>query len=415
MTDQKLSQITGTTSLQSTDLVYVVANGQSRQITVKDLGRAMTGNIDVQRDFDAVGDGLTNNNQAFVDAEADRVALGYQKTHVPEGDFLVTTPPDWSKIDGPGFILYGGDTIPAGDIRSNVTVNVPAAFPTIDDAWDYLYDRTITGSAFATIQVADGTYNLASTLKPTHPQGARILFLGNQSTPANCVLNFTHGGADDGIRVDLGYVVGFMNGFTIQLPTKAAWPNGGSAVKTQHNGHVNSGTAMITDNFYYGGFASRNGSIKAKGWEVKHAGDVGLFGFLGGYIEAVNATVSDTIDSVRGLGTGILGEHNGTVDVQGATVTNSNLWDIAAVNNGHLRIEAGGVTQTGVEPILNFFNNQVVIYGGGTVEDIVLDAKGAGARIQIDSSFVGTVTAVKGYINGKDAGGVDRKLAVLED
>lgn len=82
-------------------------------------------------------------------------------------------------------------------------------YATITKALSTLNGKFLLGEV--TIQVADGTYNHTSKISISHPQSSLISILGNSSTPANCVLNFS---GCYGIDVLYGNTL-YMNGFTI--------------------------------------------------------------------------------------------------------------------------------------------------------------------------------------------------------
>ena len=60
------------------------------------------------------------------------------------------------------------------DITTNISLNVPTEYATIQDALNYLEGKTITGSV--DILVADGTYDISS---PISPQSARLFSPNN--------------------------------------------------------------------------------------------------------------------------------------------------------------------------------------------------------------------------------------------
>ena len=77
--------------------------------------------------------------------------------------------------------------------REDVTLNVPFECPTINDALYDLDEKNISRFITVTIKVADGIYNLDSRIVVDHPNSSRIRIIGNETTPANCTLNFTEG------------------------------------------------------------------------------------------------------------------------------------------------------------------------------------------------------------------------------
>lgn len=88
--------------------------------------------------------------------------------------------------------------------------------------------------ADVTIQVADGTYNMGSTLNIRHKNSNNIYLLGNSTTAASCVLNFTT--ANNGISVELGNCIN-IGGFKIIGPNTTSdvfglFINNGAICKT---------------------------------------------------------------------------------------------------------------------------------------------------------------------------------------
>ena len=195
MTDQKLTQITNVTSLVSTDEHYVVAGGTSRAMTTKAQGQWMTGMLNVKRDFDAVGDGVANDDTEAAAAVAAAFASG-DDLYWPDGTFLTTlTIPNLHDVRhfGPGIIKRGTDTFAVAPKDGDTNVIYVAAsggsdtndglsssepFATIQAAFDVLpnYGPVLDGTW--KIQLAAGTYTDGAKLRQGLQSSRRIEVLG---------------------------------------------------------------------------------------------------------------------------------------------------------------------------------------------------------------------------------------------
>lgn len=376
---------------------------------------ARFGDVINVKDYGAIGDDSTKNDQAFADAEADRAALSWEKVHVPDGIFLVSAAPDWSRITGQGSIRYNSDLIPAGDINGNtaVTLNIPNAFASISDAWDYLARRTIkygpAGPARVNVKLADGTYSIGET-NLNHPQGGTIALIGNQTTPSNCVLEVTGSGANSGLVVSFGHSLGFLNGFLVKLPVKAVWPNSGNGILADLGSFIRCGTNMEVDNFYYGVQARYGSVIDCRSIKVDNAGDVGVFAFMGGCINAASAQSDNADDSINSLGSGFAPEWGGVLNAVNVTGTGNRLGTTEMLNDSALR-----TNDTAADETDNIRSSRNSIHGRGTnsVVDINILPKGAGSYVRFGSGYFATASVTADGIMGfKDGTGTIREFLV---
>lgn len=141
----------------------------------------------------------------------------------------------------------------SGQIYSNHTFNVPSEFSTINDALDYLADKTFADGVTVTIQVANGTYTSLAEVVVSHPQGAQIHIKGNTTTPANCSLTFT----GTGFSVSNGRAIGLIDGFTI------IGNNAGNGISAAKNGTINLGQNVYISYFSQGIYAAFGSTIEA--------------------------------------------------------------------------------------------------------------------------------------------------------
>lgn len=221
----------------------------------------------------------------------------------------------------------------------SVTINVPTDFATIQEALSFLSNKTILSNCIVTIQVADGTYTYPSVVYLNHPQGSQIHIVGNETTPSNCVLQYS---TSDGFYLPPGYQLGKLNGFRIVNTTvkNAATPYLG--ILTDGGAYLQVGPQIEVHNFYYGISARNGGYINAGGTstnyvKVTDAGDVGIWSFIGSYVNCEYAEVSGTDDSVNGLGGGIVAEFDSSIQANHAYVHNNWLCGMSSLSSSSIR------------------------------------------------------------------------------
>lgn len=225
----------------------------------------------------------------------------------------------------------------SGFIASSVTLNVPAQYATIQSAFTYLATQRIVNGATVTIKVADGTYNLASSINLNHPDGEYIQLIGNTTTPTNCIILGSNPPTFDAITCTNGYTFGLLNGFYINLTAKATLANNFTGVLADEGSTIICGTKISVSNWYYG-IAARNGSfIYAQSAIVNNAGDVGFWAYAGSAIDARFATSNTTSDVANGFGFGFQAEYGSEMDCSNASATGCNIAGIAALTNSNVR------------------------------------------------------------------------------
>jgi hypothetical protein len=217
------------------------------------------------------------------------------------------------------------DFIHGGVIASNITINVPADYPTIPAAFAALADKRVADSVVATIQIADGTHTLASALTPPRAIGANLQIM-EIPDPGNAVLSFpnvTHGFALTG-----GQTLNLINGLTHDGVTANASANT-AGVYVAGSSSVTVGPAVVCKRFTFGvqaslgstincnsiavmnniiGVASNTGStVLASGVTATNNSYNGFYANNAGIIYAYSATSTDTTYQ------GFLAQTNGIV------------------------------------------------------------------------------------------------------
>lgn len=238
-----------------------------------------------------------------------------------------------------------GPTVAAGQL---VTLSVPADFSSISSAWDSIAEWSIASTGRVVIQVADGTYNISTTLVLNHPFGSRISILGNVANKSACVLLFSPN--MDAIYGSLGNAMPFIDGFTIKKSTKAVWPDNTTGILADMGATMNVGANVLVDNFYYGA-AWRQGSNGKFFGVVDHAGDVGIWSAYGSSGNAQGATSMNAVGTDGGgasLGFGFQAEYGSFLHCQGATASGNAIAGIAALSGSEVQaLSATTINNTG--------------------------------------------------------------------
>jgi len=237
-----------------------------------------------------------------------------------------------------------GDT----DGIGTITINVPSQFATIQDAFNWLANKTIASGTTVTIQVADGTYTLTSGINANHPQGSQIRLVGNETTPDNCIITVSAAPTFDALIVSNGNTLGYLNGFRFTLASKAGRANNNAAVLANNGATIICGPKVKTNNWYYG-IAARNGSFVSCDYAVvDNAGDVGIWAFVGSTVYCRYASSSNANDNANGYGYGFQAEYGSAMDCSNASASGCSIAGIASLSNSNLRaISATSSSNTG--------------------------------------------------------------------
>lgn len=247
-------------------------------------------------------------------------------------------------------------------VYANMTLNVPAQYPTIAAAYASLANLRFVKGAKCVIRVADGTYNFNTSLYLNHPNGAVISIIGNQANKSNCVIQCAN---SDAFYLPPGFIAGQIDGFDV---VKTGARNNMGFV-TDGGKFIQIGPNITVDNFYYGISARSGGWLNCDGpnVEVKNAGDVGIWAFLNSYVSCQNAKVTGSNDSANGLGGGIVAEFSSSIQANGAQCSGNYFCGFSAISGSSIR--AWNVNSSG--------------NGHGFVT-------GSGGRIECFGSTVGT-------------------------
>lgn len=229
-------------------------------------------------------------------------------------------------------VVGGGDHVRI--LNEGWTLQVPAEYPTVQDALDTLASWRIASDVYATIQIApSGSMYELSTLEVRHPDGDRIRILGDVSAPESVVLQFAMG---NGIQVNNGHVLGMIDGLTIRGPGREV--SDGFGVLVSSNSVIHIGSSVLVEGWAFGLHARDNSfaDIRA-GTRFREISQTAVRAGAGGTVSAPGVV----IDSVE---TGFNAD-GGTVYAQDSNLTYSSV-GIGATNGG--RVDAVRVTMTGV-------------------------------------------------------------------
>ncbi|CCG40167.1 right-handed parallel beta-helix repeat-containing protein [Magnetospirillum molischianum] len=222
-------------------------------------------------------------------------------------------------------------------ITTNATLFVPSQFSSIQSALDSLATRVIARGATVTIKVDDGTYLISSGINANHPQGDKLRIVGNEATPANCVLQVAGMASFDAISTSAGHTLGWLNGFRIRSTLKADLAHNATGILAIQNSIIICGPNIEVDNFYYG-IAARDASyIYCPNAVVTNAGDVGIWAFCGSTIVANGAISNNASDVANGYGFGFQAEFGSTLVAENASASGNYKAGIAALSNSTCR------------------------------------------------------------------------------
>lgn len=251
-------------------------------------------------------------------------------------------------------------------VLNAVTLNIPSRFTTFAEAWGFLANAEIFGAA--AIQFANGTHDMgASVFVLNHPHGHRISILGNVTTPASCVLDFSGLPAQtDGafyeedwgaFSVNSGNTLGKIDGFTMTGPGIA---NYGVAGLLAFNGaSIICGEHMVINDFYAGIAAINRSYIQADGITITGGGDGNIFVYMGSCVSAQGCT--STGASTWYGKSGAMVEHGSSLFAPNSTFKNNEGSQVAvhfgstAMLNGSSFIAEGGLIGTagGIEMLFS--------------------------------------------------------------
>ena len=220
-----------------------------------------------------------------------------------------------------------------------IVLNVPSQYATIRAAFTYLSTKRIATGTTVKIQVADGTHTFTQAVYINHPDGSNIEILGNQTTPANCVLNFS---TSDGFYLAQGSNLKKLNGFRIVNTTTQTNATARLGILTDGGSFLKVGPAIEVHNFYYGISARNGGFIDAAGSSTQYvkvtdSGDCGIWAFLNSHVNCEWAKVSGSDDSANGLGGGIVAEFSSSILATGCEVSYNWLCGFSSLSNSSIR------------------------------------------------------------------------------
>lgn len=303
------------------DLTTALSGIDSSISSLEENQTKIQGYIKSVKDNGAVGDGKTDDSEAF----AKCITQG-GKWFVPDGTYYLTNNAallNSPNFYGPGILNYVGWIFPAGDVTSYINLPVPSVFPTIQDAVNWCQDRSYHGKdAFASIDIADGDYTLSDTIEPRFPSGKdHIQFVGNLSDPSKVNLTFDTTNNKCGFLFQKGSGCYLIDGMTLNgqgaFQSYGVWADQGygAGIRAAYNSYACVGSNVRINHFYYGISARYSSTILcSSGVIVQYAGDVAFHAFGSSSIDCQGCQAFWTAHTEAGLGFGFMAEASSFVD-----------------------------------------------------------------------------------------------------
>jgi hypothetical protein len=164
------------------------------------------------------------------------------------------------------------NTTKAEMIYSSITLNVANSggdFTSLNDALAYLNNYRLAPNVTVTIQIADGTYTMPSTISLRHPDFANIYIIGNTSDQTQVILDC--GNSAGGIYIQNGQRIGYLGGFTILNSS------GYGLLISDSSELINGGIIEILEPLLYGVYCINKSRILCSGFVIRGANSRGLY------------------------------------------------------------------------------------------------------------------------------------------
>lgn len=220
---------------------------------------------------------------------------------------------------------------------------VGAPFASLSKALTYLNSYVIAGNVTVTIQIADGTYNSQPPITINHSNSNNIKIVGNNTTPANVVLNFS----TSGFSVFENKVLN-ISGVRISGPGYAA---GTTGILCERNGLVmNSTGEKLTIDTWNIGIKCNSATAYLFSLDVSYC-MYSLFCNIGSRMLIIDCAIAGNVTGCTGVfvtnsssiiivgtvsitnsTTGICAQINSTADITGATYSGNGTNTSPAVN-----------------------------------------------------------------------------------
>lgn len=266
------------------------------------------------KQYGAIGNDAADDNAAFATALA---VSGSPQLYVPDGIYRVGADKaqQRKRYVGPGIWRILGNLVPAGDLRSTLTIPVgpSGVFPTLRIASEYLHDRRIDRGITVTLQRENDTNILLESLYWTHPDGESVNIIGNPANKFSVQFLIDRAVEEEFIKLDNGGRIGLINHMVIRSNdwiSPGVWTEEKSYGILNTNGAVTLGGNLLIQKCYYGVKTENTGSFTEllSGGRIEDAGDVGIHFFNGASGVVTGWTVAGVKDITDNLGYGILTE-----------------------------------------------------------------------------------------------------------
>ena len=333
------------------------------------------------KDFGAKGDGITNDTSTLLSLEA------YGRVYMPSGNYLIDSNTlDYSKYYGEGIFKIGSALLPCGDIRNELTIEVPTTLGYKEIFKDYLSTRRIFKAL--TISIPSGSYNVDMTdgenVQYEHIDGKMINIVGAGSSTTSLIFDFTGQEANRMYALGLNgnFTLNYVNGITFNGNNYSGHSNGSPTLgigdardpiglKAQNNSSIELGSDVKFTYFARNGILVNEGSyVLANGANVSNCGSdafvasIGAslyaedsscsviygdayFADRGGDLYCKNASVDDIRKRFDGLaGDGLTAVQGGNIYCDNATV--SNVADVGILIDSGGKVIGDDITVGGI-------------------------------------------------------------------
>lgn len=315
-------------------------------------------------------------------------------------------------------------------VRGGVSTST-STFPNLDGALSFLSSRRLGGQGLLTIQVERGRYMFSEPLTFDHPDGGRILIIGDEADPGTVDLIFQQ---SNGLEVQGGATLARFSGFELGYQGAASEARG--IVVTQHS-ELGLGAVIVSDFPGVGILVERQSAVTPVDRQVSsgeptlpavvacpgaacggvgvrvterslaefvntRTPDVGLnvtgFGSDGVEVSRQSTLVADFLRSANNGGRGILVDSMSMIIADDATVA-SNVGDAVFVqHNGTARLHRLEVTGSGVAVAVEV-RNAAYAY----ISACSLDATDIGIRAAENSTVIADGCEIDADQDGVDA------------
>ena len=302
--------------------------------------------------------------------------------------------------------------LPKGNfITTNTTWTVCASgctYSKVEDAWNAANITSCINGAILTVQIADGTYHIPSTLVFSNPFGNSIRFVGNSAHPENVVFTYTlTSNTIIGIYITDGTTLNTIQGISIISPSdgsgaqkagntwtsanlnSTAWNStNATGISVGRSSTIVTLTNVNINGWYTGVHQSANSFVSITNSAMSKDG----FGVTlsSARIVATNLMISN-ISAGSGYGVGIKFDGSSSGEIRQTTIQNA--YNGLFVND-HSYAFMTGLTLTGGGSSFAFNGVGIAVAGesGGSVDTSVISNWWLGVSVSLNGQILISTT-----------------------